>query len=528
MLLSLPWTLLTACVGGDKPANETGEPQTDDPGVVLLSHQAPTEADVITTTWEAWDGEVQTAWFVDEVLASSAEALTGDHFDKGQTIRVELTPFDDAGQGEPMSSNTVVAVNSDPTATLSFSPETPDTDDVLTVVVEVEDLDPADEPTVAAMWSVDGEEAVEGLELHPSFSDRDQTAQVSVEVDDGTAVWTGSLSVTIANSAPTTPGVFIVRTWSGLTCSIDAPSTDADGDAITYGFLWFADGVATAYALEDASEIDTVVVPASATSADEEWICEVTASDGDLSSDPGTSATQGQAPLGSSEDNPGASCQAIYDTGNQVDDLYWLDVGAGAFETYCLMTESGGGWTLLGTNGREGLYANGNSTLSGDWSPQSIQVASPFGTPSLEASYKSEAFGGLLFTDLLFETDAMVAVYEDVGDGTLDYHTFQSAIPLNNFGSSDGYEWAMTSGTLSGSNLCTTALYIHPKDLEGGSSSGGDQGGYGPTWSHTNNSGCPLDDSYFHTFTAGDQSPDVFDHPALAWGEDDTLRMWAR
>ena len=115
-------------------------------------------------------------------------------------------------------------MNSDPTATLSFSPETPHTDDVLTIVVEVEDLDPADEPTVAAMWSVDGEEVVEGLELHPSFSDRDQTAQVSVEVDDGTALWTGSLSVTIANSAPTTPGVFIVRTSSGLTCSIDAPS----------------------------------------------------------------------------------------------------------------------------------------------------------------------------------------------------------------------------------------------------------------------------------------------------------------
>ena len=144
-----------------------------------------------------------------------------------------------------------------------------------------------------------------------------------------------------------------------------------------------------------------------------------------------------------------------------------------------------------------------------------------------ELLLKSAAFAGLPFTDLRFETDAQYAVYAGVGDGTTDYLTFQSAIPLNNDGGSAGYEWSMTEGDLAGANLCSTALYIHPKDLEGGSSTG-DPGGVGPTWSHANNTGCPLDDSYFHTFTAGDQSPGVFDYSALAWGADDTLRMWAR
>ena len=240
----------------------------------------------------------------------------------------------------------------------------------------------------------------------------------------------------------------------------------------------------------------------------------------------GSASTQGQDPLGQSEDNPGASCQAILDAGTLVDDLYWLDVGA-ALQTYCLMSESGGGWTLLGTNGREGSYAGGSGTLTGDWSPGSVQLAAPFGTPSLDDSFKSAAFAGLPFTDLRFETDAQYAVYAGVGDGTTDYLTFQSAIPLNNDGGSAGYEWSMTEGDLAGANLCSTALYIHPKDLEGGSSTG-DPGGVGPTWSHANNTGCPLDDSYFHTFTAGDQSPGVFDYSALAWGADDTLRMWAR
>ena len=68
-------------------------------------------------------------------------------------------------------------------------------------------------------------------------------------------------------------------------------------------------------------------------------------------------------------------------------------------------SESGGGWTLLGTNGREGSYAGGSGTLTGDWSPQSVQLAAPFGTPSLDDSFKSAAFAGLPFTDFFGPLD---------------------------------------------------------------------------------------------------------------------------
>lgn len=87
----------------------------------------------------------------------------------------------------------------------------------------------------------------------------------------------------------------------------------------------------------------------------------------------------------------------------------------------------------------------------------------------------------------------------------------------------------MTEGTLADPDLCSTNLYIHPIDWEGGLLPCSDSEiATGPAWSIQNKDlGCPLNDPQGSTFIADpwDLNP---------WGDHDPaqpnrpLRMWAR
>ena len=84
----------------------------------------------------------------------------------------------------------------------------------------------------------------------------------------------------------------------------------------------------------------------------------------------------------------------------------------------------------------------------------------------------------------------------------------------------------MTAGNLSGGNLCSTNLYIHPTDNDGGGPTYCYPDGiysdnaYGPTWSAYNNGACPLVDpigtSFYSRFTA------------LPWSDSDPLHFYVR
>ncbi len=74
--------------------------------------------------------------------------------------------------------------------------------------------------------------------------------RASVEDGDPTAIGApATASVTVLNTPPTAPGIVItpdepVAGLDDLVCSVDTPATDADDDALTYGFAWEVDGTA--------------------------------------------------------------------------------------------------------------------------------------------------------------------------------------------------------------------------------------------------------------------------------------------
>lgn len=85
-----------------------------------------------------------------------------------------------------------------------------------------------------------------------------------------------SISVTV-DAVPTAPEVSLgpvdARTDDDLAVAIVTPSSDAEGDPITYSYAWYVNGVAS-------TASTTSTLPASATSRDETWTVEVTPNDG--------------------------------------------------------------------------------------------------------------------------------------------------------------------------------------------------------------------------------------------------------
>jgi hypothetical protein len=107
-------------------------------------------------------------------------------------------------------------------------------------------------------------------------------------VDTGSPVTSSTL--TVVNSAPSTPGISITPSGAtesdDLICSIDSASTDADGDSISLLFTWTVDGASTSGATTTTYPGDTI--PSSLTASGDSWTCTVTPSDG---TDTGGSAT---------------------------------------------------------------------------------------------------------------------------------------------------------------------------------------------------------------------------------------------
>lgn len=199
----------------------------------------------------------------------------------------------------------------------------------------VEDAD-GEVVTFTHRWFVDGAEVSgqTGSSLAGTYFDKGQTVQVEVTPHDavGAGKAVQSNTITIDNSPPAAPVVSMapndLTTAAGIWAVLDTPAADADGDAITYTYVWLLDGAPQPYGAA------TTFVAAANYAYRQRWRVEVTASDGGAASEAAAEKT------------------IIFDRAAQI--------ALGAYHS-CLVTESGAAqcWGL-NDNGLLGLgYVGG-------------------------------------------------------------------------------------------------------------------------------------------------------------------------
>lgn len=267
---------------------------------VTIAPTDPREGDTVSAMIEGGmdpDGDnvaYNYQWRVATRVVSIQPTIASDLFDKGETIRLTITPTDGTDNGPIVRSNTATVANSPPAAVSAQIQPDPATSSapLVAVVNGWTDPDPADGPNYEYQWFVNGA-LVPGavmITLDAVEFSRDDMVYFVATPFDGTdrGPPVASSTVTIGNGAPNAPTVTVApampRHDDDLVCTIGTPSVDPDGDNVTYTYVWRRNGVVV-------TAVTSSTAPAAQTRDRDVWSCEVTPSDGVLDGPSATAET---------------------------------------------------------------------------------------------------------------------------------------------------------------------------------------------------------------------------------------------
>ena len=277
-------------VANSPPVMDDVQFSTNSPGADENLQCLPIAHDIDTTDTVSFDYE----WMINGVLVSNGtDTLSGNdygYFSVGDQISCKATPTDGIDSGVPMT-NFVVVVNSPPNIlSLDYTLNNIYTDTNLTVTASVEDVD-GDALSHDYHWYVDGGLVQTGpyntLDGNVHF-DKDQLVYVTLYVSDDIETDSAQSSpIQIQNSPPTPPAISLHQhslTDDDLQCLLSSPSTDPDGDPVSYTHHWMVNGAPPPIGVYTTEYTDDSVY-SSVTLPGEYWLCGATASDGEESSE---------------------------------------------------------------------------------------------------------------------------------------------------------------------------------------------------------------------------------------------------
>ena len=222
------------------------------------------------------------------LILSSTNASPGD----AVACAVSVTDSDGASAN---GSTSVTVENQLPIVdAVSLSPSTVYTNDTITATAVFSDADSMQTVTGSYSWHVI--DATSGTDTEvQSGSDhtlsgvnhfnKDDEVYVIVTPNDGVAdgALLTSSNISISNTVPTIPSISLsptpaTATQEDLICSVDAASSDDDGDSVFYTYVWTdPDGVVQQSTTETSAASDTFD---GSFTTEGTWICEVTPYDG--------------------------------------------------------------------------------------------------------------------------------------------------------------------------------------------------------------------------------------------------------
>ncbi|MEW5853881.1 MAG: FG-GAP-like repeat-containing protein [Myxococcota bacterium] len=236
-------------------------------GVAVAPDAARTE-DELTVRYRFVDldgdaeKDTQVRWYLDGQLVTelnNKRAVPRERTAKRQRWSYTLqegADFQAQGEGKGATiwrSNELTVANTAPTApVVGFKNQEPRTDDVLEVVITQPAQD-ADQDTLQYRFRwFRNREAVTDLPLSASTVDGTRTRKgerwrVVVTAFDGEVEGaSGAADVTVLNTTPSAPGLVLDPAEPGAAVPVHAviqkPSTDPDGDVITYEYAWSVNG----------------------------------------------------------------------------------------------------------------------------------------------------------------------------------------------------------------------------------------------------------------------------------------------
>jgi hypothetical protein len=284
-----PQTSPTVVIGNSPPTAPVVDVTPDSPVTAddlvctVTSLSVDPDGDTITYTYE---------WYKDGVLQPAETTVTIALIDtvsstltaKGQVWKCVVTPNDGMVDGTSDEDQVTIGNTPPEASNLAISPPSPYTTDDLVGSYTYYDADGDPESGSEIRWYKDGslQSAFNDLLTVPSSATaKGQAWYFTVEPKDGTSF--GALqtspSVTIQNSPPTAPVVDVTPdfplTTDDLTCTVVVPSTDPDGDTVSYTYEWYKND-ALQPSLTTTTTASSVTIDSSNTKKGEVWKCVVT------------------------------------------------------------------------------------------------------------------------------------------------------------------------------------------------------------------------------------------------------------
>ena len=254
-----------ACTTTPGDGEVSGDAQTSDIASVLntpptltsatLSVTTPQEGDSLTVTVSGAtdeDGDTVTyqyAWYVDSAFVAATAELTSSSFSKGQSIWVDVTPYDGTDAGTAVTSNTATGQNTPPVlASATLTPDPVAYSGTLSCLPGTSSDADADIVTYAYTWSVDGSPVTATTStLDDTWFLSGSSVSCAITPHDGedSGIPVSSNTATV-NHPPSVANVVISpaapTTADSITCQHDTP-VDADGDSVSVAYAWTLDTV---------------------------------------------------------------------------------------------------------------------------------------------------------------------------------------------------------------------------------------------------------------------------------------------
>ena len=174
--------------------------------------------------------------------------LTGALFNKGDTLQVTVTPNDGFADGEGMTSESVLVLNTAPTSGQPFATGMTLTEtDTLTCMPRLWDDVDGDPQGFLYSWTIDGLEVATTMTATGTVFEKGDAIICCTTPHDGEdpGITQCSEPLTVLNSPPVLSSATLSSTSpaEGDTLSVTLGSaSDDDGDTITYSYAWYVDG----------------------------------------------------------------------------------------------------------------------------------------------------------------------------------------------------------------------------------------------------------------------------------------------